>query len=127
MVYNKNIIIDILQREFRNEIEEYVEISIMKMDGNELDEAFDYNPFIDFAVMDCINEMNILSWEVEEDVCEKDKQVVSGTLEISVQIAGYTNWENENIVDTNEINVGFHFAFLCVNGKYMDLEMEHIY
>ena len=129
MLYNKNIIMDILQRNFWDEIESNVEKCVMRMKDSEIESIFNYEYSIDFAMVDCIEEMDIQDWNAEESQWEKGTQTVSGTLDILAQIEGYKYWDGEHIpVGTAGINIGFFFQFECQGKeKFDNLELEHIY
>lgn len=77
MLYNKNIIMDILQRNFWDEIESNVEKCVMRMKDSEIESIFNYEYSIDFAMVDCIEEMDIQDWNAEESQWEKGTRAYS--------------------------------------------------
>lgn len=125
MLYNRNIVLDILRSNFWDPIEEFTNRCIMDMNGMELERFLEYT--VDYANLDFITEMKVIDYEVEKEE-DSSGESVSGTLEVSAEIDGYTHWDGEDILsDSGEITLGFSFNFYVEEGKYSDLELEYLY
>lgn len=124
MTYNNNIILNILQSNFWDEIEICVADYIISLDEFNLAENFDN--IVDYAELDSINEMLVDSYEIKLEA-EEDREYISGIIEIECSIDGYVHWDRENIaIDKGIVNVGVQFSFCSEKDKYYDLELELI-
>lgn len=124
VLYNKNIILNILNSTFGDEIEEYIQNCVVEMDSNELKEYFEQET--DYAVLDVLEQMVVQDFEVELD--EENKELISGTLEISAEIDGYVHWEGEEIyIESAAVTIGLLYEFHAENEQYTDLYLEYLY
>lgn len=122
MLFNKNIILEILQSNFWNKIESYIDEYIMELEPYELEQVFDFT--VDYGLMDGIGEIVIEEYHVEQTIRE---QLVSGIFSTLVSVEGYTHWEKENVfVGVEEIELVFYFSFLAQDEKVFDLELTLI-
>lgn len=123
MLFNKNIILEILQSEFGEQIDAMIENCVMDLEPYELDTVFEYSA--DYAFLDGIEEMSIAEYEVEK---EHGNESVCGVLEVKVSIIGYTHWDGEEVhVDDGIVTLGIGFCFTVNGGNYSDLELECVY
>lgn len=123
MLFNKNIILDILRRNFSFEIENFIEVCVSRFDEFELECIFDEE--IDFALLNNIDEMTVEDFAVEND---ENAQYVDGVFEISIFIDGYRTEELENYyVASIETVIGIGFAFNVEDDCYSDIDLEYLY
>lgn len=114
MLFNKNIILEILRRNFADELETCINDSIANIDPDERVEIFD--SWIDYTLMDLIEDISVESYSVEN---RTDEQVVSGVLSVLAIADGYVHWEGEDVfVDADEIEVMFSFSFHVKDSKF---------
>lgn len=92
MLFNKNIILEILRRRFSFEIENFVDACVSGFDNYELECMFDKE--IDFAILNNIDEMKVEEFSVEN---EDNIQYVDGIFEVTIFMDGYQDEELENI------------------------------
>ena len=113
MKYDRNLVATIIENEFWDDL--YIEIddSVMNMEGQELDEAFE--TYVDYAELDQIENVKVVRVEQEEDdTCT----IVRGILEADVSLDGYVYFEGENnMVNSSEVTLEFEFQFEHQNGK----------
>ena len=119
MHYNKNIILEILQSNFGAEIESFVDCYVMDMDPGQLAGAFEQT--VDYAVLDTIDEMDVVNFHVEKDIT--DEEMMDGIFYVLAMLEGYAYWGGEHVfVGSEEIELDFHFSFLKFNGKYSNFK-----
>lgn len=123
-MYNKNIILNILNNTFGDEIEEYVQNCVVRMESDELEEYIGQE--VDYAILDRVTQMVVQDFEI---VIEGENQeLISGTLEVFAQIDGWVHWDCEEIyIESIILPIGLLYEFHAENDKYANLYLEHIY
>ena len=113
MKYDRNLIATIIENEFWDDLYNEIDDSVMNMEGQELDEAFE--TYVDYAELDQIENVKVVRVEQEEDdTCT----IVRGILEADVSLDGYVYFEGENnMVNSSEVTLEFEFQFEHQNGK----------
>lgn len=120
MLYNKNIVLQIIVSNFSNELEMAIYEATKDLDGFELEEIFEQ--LIDFAEVDDIGNTEVVDYKV--DVCD-DVNVLHGIIKVDVSLDGYVHWDGENeILDTQNYEFEFEFGFKDKEEKYYDFELE---
>ena len=113
MKYDRNLVATIIENEFWDDLYNEIDDSVMDMEGQELDEAFE--TYVDYAELDQIENVKVVRVEQEEDdTCT----IVRGILEADVSLDGYVYFEGENnMVNSSEVTLEFEFQFERQNGK----------
>ena len=113
MKYDRNLVATIIENEFWDDLYNEIYDSVMNMEGQELDEAFE--TYVDYAELDQIENVKVVRVEQEEDdTCT----IVRGILEADVSLDGYVYFEGENnMVNSSEVTLEFEFQFEHQNGK----------
>jgi hypothetical protein len=111
--YDRNLVATIIENEFWDDLYNEIDDSVMNMEGQELDEAFE--TYVDYAELDQIENVKVVRVEQEEDdTCT----IVRGILEADVSLDGYVYFEGENnMVNSSEVILEFEFQFEHQNGK----------
>jgi hypothetical protein len=111
--YDRNLVATIIENEFWDDLYNEIDDSVMNMEGQELDEAFEI--YVDYAELDQIENVKVVRVEQEEDdTCT----IVRGILEADVSLDGYVYFEGENnMVNSSEVTLEFEFQFEHQNGK----------
>ena len=113
MKYDRNLVATIIENEFWDDLYNEIDDSVMNMEGQELDEAFE--TYVYYAELDQIENVKVVRVEQEEDdTCT----IVRGILEADVSLDGYVYFEGENnMVNSSEVTLEFEFQFEHQNGK----------
>ena len=113
MKYDRNLVATIIENEFWDDLYNEIDDSVMNMEGQELDEAFE--TYVDYAELDQIENVKVVRVEQEEDdTCT----IVRGILEADVSLDGYVYFEGENnMVNSSEVTLEFEFQVEHQNGK----------
>lgn len=113
MKYDRNLVATIIENEFWDDLYNEIDDSVMNMEGQELDEAFE--TYVDYAELDQIENVKVVRVEQEEDdTCT----IVRGILEADVSLDGYVYFEGKNnMVNSSEVTLEFEFQFEHQNGK----------
>lgn len=113
MKYDRNLVATIIENEFWDDLYNEIDDSVMNMEGQDLDEAFE--TYVDYAELDQIENVKVVRVEQEEDdTCT----IVRGILEADVSLDGYVYFEGENnMVNSSEVILEFEFQFEHQNGK----------
>ena len=113
MKYDRNLVATIIENEFWDDLYNEIDDSVMNMEGQELDEAFE--TYVDYAELYQIENVKVVLVEQEEDdTCT----IVRGILEADVSLDGYVYFEGENnMVNSSEVTLEFEFQFEHQNGK----------
>ena len=113
MKYDRNLVATIIENEFWDDLYNEIDDSVMNMEGQELDEAFE--TYVDYTESDQIENVKVVRVEQEEDdTCT----IVRGILEADVSLDGYVYFEGENnMVNSSEVTLEFEFQFEHQNGK----------
>ena len=100
MKYDRNLVATIIENEFWDDLYNEIDDSVMNMEGQELDEAFE--TYVDYAELDQIENVKVVRVEQEADV----------------SLDGYVYFEGENnMVNSSEVTLEFEFQFEHQNGK----------
>lgn len=113
MKYDRNLVATIIENEFWDDLYNEIDDSVMNMEGQDLDEAFE--TYVDYAELDQIENVKVVRVEQEEDdTCT----IVRGILEADVSLDGYVYFEGKNnMVNSSEVTLEFEFQFEHQNGK----------
>lgn len=113
MKYDRNLVATIIENEFWDDLYNEIDDSVMNMEGQELDEAFE--TYVDYAELDQIENVKVVRVEQEEDdTCT----IVRGILEADVSLDGYVYFDGENnMVNSSKVTLEFEFQFEHQNGK----------
>lgn len=123
MLFNKNIILEILQSDFGEQVDTMIESCVMDMEACDLDSILEYSA--DYALLDEIEEMTVTEYDAEE---EYDQTSVRGILEVKAMITGYTHWDGEEIrVDDGIVTLGIGFCFDTDGTNHSNLQLEYVY
>jgi len=111
--YDRNLVATIIENEFWDDLYNEIDDSVMNMEGQELDEAFE--TYVDYAELDQIENVKVVRVEQEEDdTCT----IVRGILEADVSLDGYVYFDGENnMVNSSKVTLEFEFQFEHQNGK----------
>lgn len=123
MLYNKNIILELLRRDFWDEIESFVDHCVLDMDEEELNMLFEAD--VDYAVLDYIERMRVVNYDISK---EEESDTVSGAVDITADIDAYRRWDGESIhVGSGVVGLGLSFEFTVVEDSGQGLELEWLY
>ncbi len=107
MLLNKNIVFEIIDTNFIDDVTDCCEESVLRMDEDDLGDYFE--EYADKACLETIYDINVEDYDEEE----KDGiQTVEGLLEIAALINGYADWGDEaEYIGDAEVILGFAFSF----------------
>lgn len=104
---------------FKEEIWLYIDERVMRLDEYDIENIFDIS--VDFAVLDQIDDMKVLKFEVREESVE-------GILQVVVLIDGYEYMQGQNIYkDSGMMVLGIGFNFDMEENEYANIELEYLY
>lgn len=107
MLLNKNIVFEIIDTNFMDDVTACCEESVLRMDEEELGDYFE--EYADKACLETIYDINVENYE--DDVFD-GTQTVEGLLEIAALINGYADWGDEaEYIGDAEVILGFSFSF----------------
>lgn len=107
MLLNKNIVFEIIDANFIDDVTACCEESVLRMDEGELSDYFE--EYADKACLATIYDINVENYDDEETDGE---QTVEGLLEIAALINGYADWGDEaEYIGDAEVILGFAFSF----------------
>lgn len=119
MLFNKNIILEILQNDFWEKIESYIDEYIMDLEPYELNKYF--GTAVDYGLMNGVGEIEIKAYSVEQ---KAKVQLVSGLFSASVSVEGYVYFEEESMfVGIEDVELFFDFSFTEQGEKALSLEL----
>lgn len=119
MLFNKNIILEILRSVFSDKIESFVDKCVMGFDEFDLELIFE--SLVDLVIFNSIEDMIVENFSVEDD----DRgQNVFGMFEIVVSLDGF---QGDYFVESEMAVLRIEFSFYAEEGKYSDLELEYLY
>ena len=76
MKYDRNLVATIIENEFWDDLYNEIDDSVMNMEGQELDEAFE--TYVDYAELDQIENVKVVRVEQEEDdTCTRSEEHTS--------------------------------------------------
>lgn len=80
-LYNKNIVLNILSNIFGEQIEDYVQNCVIRLENNILEKYF--NTEVDFAWMSTLNQMVVENYNID---LANNEEIISGNLKVQAQI-----------------------------------------
>ena len=89
-LYNKNIVLNILSNIFGEQIEDYVQNCVIRLENNILEKYF--NTEVDFAWMSTLNQMVVENYNID---LANNEEIISGNLKVQAQIDGFVLEEKE--------------------------------
>ncbi len=125
MLFNANIILEILRSRFSKQIEDYLEQCIIGFDEYELLNFFAAN--LNAAVLINVGEMEVEDFSVEG---ENGNQNVEGHFRIQVTIAGYEEREEKGryiLQEFSDAQLIIAFSFAADQVSYSGLKLEYQY
>ena len=122
-MYNKNIVLNILSNIFGEQIENYVQSCIIKLEKNILEKYFGVE--VDFVSLNTVNQMMVENYNIELE--KNENELISGKLKIQAIIDGFAVDENEiNYMASIMIPMVLMYEFRVRNQEYMDLYLEYV-
>ncbi len=124
MLFNKNIVLEIIRTHFGDEIELQTAGCVMELESFELEDFFD--DYVDYALLDVIDEISVEQFRVEEK--KENSCTVEGILTVISLLEGYVHWEDEELyVGEAEATLAFLFRFAAKADEYFDFKLSYIY
>lgn len=96
-LYNKNIVLNILSNIFGEQIEDYVQNCVIRLENNILEKYF--NTEVDFAWMSTLNQMVVENYNID---LANNEEIISGNLKVQAQIDGFVLEEKEGGLDIKD-------------------------
>lgn len=122
MLYNKNILREIIESNFGQIIEQKVSDYVTNMDSFELEQIF--AQLIDFAYVYDIENIEVEDYNIEE--VEKDIRI-EGKLSVTAGLEGFTHFDGENeFVSDQSIVINVDVSFWLINDKYCDFILKFV-
>ena len=121
-MYNKIIVLNILSNIFGEQIENYVQSCIIKLERSILEKYFSVE--VDFVSLNTLNRMTVENYNIELE--KNEDELISGRLKIQAIIDGFAIGENEvNYMASTMIPMVLMYEFRVRNQEYMDLYLEY--
>ena len=121
-LYNKIIVLNILSNIFGEQIENYVQSCIIKLERSILEKYFSVE--VDFVSLTTLNRMTVENYNIELE--KNEDELISGRLKIQAIIDGFAIGENEvNYMASTMIPMVLMYEFRVRNQEYMDLYLEY--
>lgn len=123
MLFNKNIVLEIIRTHFGEEIEIQASSIVMNLESFELEGFFDLS--VDYAMLDVIDEISVEDYKVETaaGIC-----FVEGILTVLAILEGYVHWDGEEeYIGNEETPLTFMFQFTVNEDVYSDFQLDYIY
>ena len=121
-LYNKNIVLNILSNIFGEQIEDYVQNCVIRLENNILEKYF--NTEVDFAWM--LNQMVVENYNID---LANNEEIISGNLKVQAQIDGFVLEEKEGgfrYKDSVMLPLTLLYEFHVKNQEYRDLYLEYL-
>lgn len=126
MIYNGQIVLEILRSEFGKEIKEFVSRQVMDLNSDELEFLLDMSA--SYAIFSGINKMEVYNYRVEKKTGKSKGDYIHGTVVILAEIHAFADWNGEEqYVDSTEVEFGAFFAFDEKNEQFYNLRLEYWY
>ena len=122
-LYNKNIVLNILSNIFGEQIEDYVQNCVIRLE-NILEKYF--NTEVDFAWMSTLNQMVVENYNID---LANNEEIISGNLKVQAQIDGFVLEEKEGgfrYKDSVMLPLTLLYEFHVKNQEYRDLYLEYL-
>ena len=114
MLYNKNIVHEIIISNFEQQIED--------LDAFMLEQIFEQ--IIDYACVDYIESIEVEEYHVQN---RDEIDTITGILRVIVLLEGYVHWDGEDeFVEDQSAIINFSFTFANDNNEYVDFELKVI-
>lgn len=123
-LYNKNIVLNILSNIFGEQIEDYVQNCVTRLENNILEKYF--NTEVDFAWMSTLNQMVVENYNID---LANNEEIISGNLKVQAQIDGFVLEEKEGgfrYKDSVMLPLTLLYEFHVKNQEYRDLYLEYL-
>ena len=123
-LYNKNIVLNILSNIFGEQIEDYVQNCVIRLENNILEIYF--NTEVDFAWMSTLNQMVVENYNID---LANNEEIISGNLKVQAQIDGFVLEEKEGgfrYKDSVMLPLTLLYEFHVKNQEYRDLYLEYL-
>lgn len=107
MLYNRNIVLQIIRTHFSEQVEAKVMECVADLEAYELEALFE--DIVEYADLDLVDEMNVEDYTLDQDSqgCR-----VSGLLSVDALINGYIYFDKENmLIGSAKTNFDFVFGF----------------
>ena len=107
MLLNNNIVFEIIDTNFMDDVTACCEEAVLRMYEAELGD--DFEDYADKACLNTIYDINVENYEDDEAA---GVQTVEGLLEIAAMVNGYADWGDEaEYIGDADIILGFAFSF----------------
>ena len=122
MIFNPNIIRNILENQFPDEVDDYVIGNLQNFDVEEIETEFDYEPTtIELSVVTYIDVQD----DIETETTADNTTLVSGTAVLEVEVDGFDD-ERMNC-GTTTVSMVYSYSFeVDEKGKFTNLYMEWV-
>ena len=123
-LYNKNIVLNILSNIFGEQIEDYVQNCVIRLENYILEKYF--NTEVDFACMSKLNLMVVENYNID---LANNEEIISGNLKVQAQIDGFVLEEKEGgfrYKDSVMLPLTLLYEFHVKNQEYRDLYLEYL-
>ena len=118
-LYNKNIVLNILSNIFGEQIEDYVQNCVIRLEKY-------FNTEVDFAWMSTLNQMVVENYNID---LANNEEIISGNLKVQAQIDGFVLEEKEGgfrYKDSVMLPLTLLYEFHVKNQEYRDLYLEYL-
>ena len=123
-LYNKNIVLNILSNIFGEQIEDYVQNCVIRLENNILEKYF--NTEVDFAWMSTLNQMVVENYNID---LANNEEIISGNLKVQAQIDGFVLEEKEGgfrYKYSVMLPLTLLYEFHVKKQEYRDLYLEYL-
>ena len=122
MIFNPNIVRNILENQFPDEVDDYVIGNLQNFDVEEIETEFDYEPTtIELSAITYIDVQD----DIETETTADDTTLVSGTAVLEVEVDGFDD-ERMNC-GTITVSMVYSYSFeVDEKGKFTNLYMEWV-
>ena len=122
VLYNKNIVLEIIISNFEQQIEDKVSDYVIDLDAFMLEQIFEQ--IIDYACVDYIESIEVEEYHVQN---RDEIDTITGILRVIVLLEGYVHWDGEDeFVEDQSAIINFRFTFANDNNEYVDFELKVI-
>ena len=123
MLYNKNIVHEIIISNFEQQIEDKVSDYVIDLDAFMLEQIFDQ--IIDYACVDYIESIEVEEYHVQN---RDEIDTITGILRVIVLLEGYVHWDGEDeFVEDQSAIINFSFTFANDNNEYVGFNKNKDY
>ena len=123
MIYNRQIVLEILRSEFGKEIEQFVSRQVMNLNSDELEFFLDMPA--SYAMFNSVNKMEVYNYKAEKKAGKSKGDYIHGIVVILAEIDAFVHRdEQEQYVDSVEVELEVFFAFDEENERFYNLRLE---